>query len=393
MSRIGRRRFLQVGASASGVGLGASALPLRISAAAGAAPDSDDRVVRLSGDGLGLTPVQYSRLLGRLCDERGIAPDSYSIGGVVEELEQEFARVLGKERAVFMPTGTLANHMAVRALANGPSRVIVQEDSHFYLDEGDCAQTLSSLTLMPLAPGRASFTAADVQQLLDQTKTGRVLSRASVIAIETPVRRKQGEQFDGAELANIVSLARREGIRLHLDGARLFLQAAYTGEPVAETAKPFDTVYISLYKYFNAASGAVLAGPRDLLDPMFHGRRMFGGGMPNVWPFAAVALHYLAGFSDRFSQAVKRSEDVITTLSQNDRFGITRVPRGTNLFRLKVSGDAAGFQKRLAARGILLSPPSGDGFLIGVNETWNRMPAPEIADAFAHALSPSSSPA
>ena len=153
MRPLGRRRFLQLGASASGAGIGVSAFPFTAAAAAGAAPDADDRAVRMSGDGVPLTPVQYSRLLTRLCDERGIAPDSYSIGGVVEELEQQFARLLGKERAVFMPTGTLANHMAVRALANGPSRVLVQEDSHFYLDEGDCAQTLSNLTLMPLAPG------------------------------------------------------------------------------------------------------------------------------------------------------------------------------------------------------------------------------------------------
>lgn len=393
MNPLGRRRFLQLGASASGVGIGASVFPFTAPAAASAAPDADDRVVRMSGDGLGLTPVQYSRLLTQLCDERGIAPDSYSIGGVVEELEQQFARVLGKERAVFMPTGTLANHMAVRALANGPSRVVVQEDSHFYLDEGDCAQTLSSLTLMPLAPGRATFTAADVQQLLDQTKTGRVLSRVSVIAIETPVRRKQGEQFDPTELAKIVALAKREGIRLHLDGARLFLQAAYTGESVAETAKPFDTVYVSLYKYFNAASGAILAGPRDLLDPMFHGRRMFGGGMPNVWPFAAVALHYLPGFGERFTQAVKRSEELIAALARQDAFTVTRVAKGTNLFRAKLNGDAAGFQKRLAARGILLSPPSGDSFTIGVNESWNRLSAADLSSAFAEAAARPSSPA
>ena len=174
---------------------------------------------------------------------------------MVEELEQQCARVLGKERAIFMPTGTLANHMAVRALANGPSRVIVQEDSHFYLDEGDCAQTLSNLTLMPLAPGRATFTADDVQHVIDQTKGGRVVSRVSVMAIETPVRRKQGEQFDpGRAREDRGDRRRREGIRLHLDGARLFLQAAYTGESPAQTAKPFDTVYVSLYKYFNAAS-------------------------------------------------------------------------------------------------------------------------------------------
>ena len=83
-----------------------------------------------------MTVAQYSQLLLRVIDEKGIAPDSYSLGGVVEELESRFARVPGKERAIFMPTGTLANHLAVRALAGGSSRVIVQEESHFYQDEG-----------------------------------------------------------------------------------------------------------------------------------------------------------------------------------------------------------------------------------------------------------------
>ena len=243
-----------------------------------------------------------------------MTPDSYSLGGIVEELEAQCARLLGKERAIFMPTGTLANHMAVRALAAGSSRVIVQEQSHFYQDEGDCAQTLSNLTLMPLAPGRAAFTADEVQHLLDQTKGARVVSRVSVLAVETPVRRKQGEHVDAAELTQIIAIARREGIRLHLDGARLFLEAAYTGEDVVDYARPFDTVYVSLYKYFNAASGAILAGPNDVIDGMFHARRMFGGGLNTVWPFAVVALHYLDGFSHRYGSAVRISEDWIKSL-------------------------------------------------------------------------------
>ena len=273
MTMIPRRRVLQLGTLGMGLGLGVPARATGRSLApwTGAAAESDDRLVRLSGDGLGLAPAQYARLLTRLLDEKAMTPDSYSLGGVVEQLEEAFARALQKERAIFMPTGTLANHMAVRALANGSSRVLVQEDSHFYQDEGDCAQTLSNLTLIPLASGRATFTADDVQRVLDQTKGARVVSRVSAIAIETPVRRKQGERFDPVEVKKIVALARREGIRLHLDGARLFLQAAYTGESVAETARPFDTVYVSLYKYFNAASGAILAGPRDLLDGMYHG--------------------------------------------------------------------------------------------------------------------------
>jgi len=377
---INRRRFLAA-ASLPALAFGAA----RVEAIRAPADAAADRTVRLSGDGVGLTPPQYAALLTRLLDEKSMTPDSYSLGGIVEELETQCARLLGKERAIFMPTGTLANHMAVRALAGGSSRVVVQEQSHFYQDEGDCAQTLSNLTLMPLAPGRATFTADDLQQLLDHTKSARVVSRVSVIAVETPVRRMQGAHFDAGELAKIIAIARREGIRLHLDGARLFLQAAYTGEDVAAYARPFDTVYVSLYKYFNAASGAMLAGPRDVIDGMFHGRRMFGGGLNTVWPFALVARHYLDGFSQRYGTAVRISEDVIRGLPQ-DAFAVERIPSGTNLFRLRVRGtDPTVFRKRLAERGVLLSPPQGDAFLVGVNETLNRTTAPELVDAFRRA--------
>ena len=377
---VNRRRFLAAG------GLPALAFGTIRTEAVGTASPDDDRTVRLGGDGVGLTPAQYAALLVRLLDEKAMTPDSYSLGGVVEALETQFARVLGKERAIFMPTGTLANHMAVRALAGGSSRVIVQEQSHFYQDEGDCAQTLSNLTLMPLAPGRATFTADEFQHLLDQTKAARVVSRVSVLAVETPVRRKQGQQFDAGELGKIIAIAKREGIRLHLDGARMFLQAAYSGEDVAAYARPFDTVYVSLYKYFNAASGAILAGPRDVIDGMYHGRRMFGGGLNTVWPFAVVAAHYLDGFSDRYTSAVRMSEDWIRGLQRHEAFAIERIPSGTNLFRLKVRGtDPAAFQKRLAARGVMLPSPQGDAFLVGVNETLNRTTASELTDTFVRA--------
>jgi threonine aldolase len=386
MAVLDRRRFIQLGGLATGLAAGVPRLA--VGRTTDDAPSiADDRTVRLSGDGVGMTPPQYTGLLNRLVEESGFAPDSYSLGGVVEQLEEQCARLLGKERAIFMPTGTLANHMAVRALAGGSSRVIVQEDSHFYQDEGDCAQTLSALTLIPLAAGRATFTADDVQRVIDQTKAGRVVSRVSVISIESPVRRKQGERFDSSELKKIVGLARREGIRLHLDGARLFLQTAYTGESVAEYARPFDTVYVSLYKYFNAASGAILAGPRDLLDGMYHGRRMFGGGLNHVWPFAIVARHYLEGFGDRYSRAVRTSEDWIRALGAHGAFTIDRVPSGTNLFQLRVrASDPAAFQRRLAAARVMLAPPQNGAFLVGVNETLNRTTAAELTDTFVRSL-------
>jgi threonine aldolase len=389
MAPVHRRRFLQIGGVGASLGMGLPSAAFGSAALAlGEAPEPDERaIVRLSGDGLGLTPAQYARLLTRLLDEKSMTPDSYSLGGIVDELEIEFARMLGKERAIFMPTGTLANHMAVRALAAGPSRVIVQEESHFYQDEGDCAQTLSNLTLIPLARGRSTFTADDVQQVIETTKGARVVRPVSVIAIETPVRRKQGESFDAAEMQKIVALAGREGIRLHLDGARLFLQAAYTGESIVDTARMFDTVYVSLYKYFNAASGAILAGPRSLIDGMYHDRRMFGGGLNTVWPFALVALHYMRGFGDRYRTAVQTSEDLIRRLSAHDEFIVERIPAGTNLFRLRVRGvDAAAFRERLAAQGVMLSVPNQSAFVVGVNETLNRIKPGDLVNTFVRAV-------
>ena len=390
MNSIDRRRFLQAGA----LGLGAGVFQPGAAVAQGGARLEDASAepastrVRMTGDGLGLTAGDQARLLTRLADEGRIDRDSYSNGGTVQQLEEQVAALLGKERAVFMPTGTLANHLAVRALAGRTGRAIVQAESHLFNDSGDCVQTLSAITLMPLAPGKATFTLDEVQEVISRTASGRVARPVSVISIETPVRRRYGETFDDAELDRVTAFARREGIRLHLDGARLFLQSAYSGTAVAEYARPFDTVYVSLYKYFNAVSGAILAGPRALLDDMYHTRRMFGAGLPGAWPFAAVALHYLPGFVARFRDAVAVSEAFIGQLTRHDAFTVERMLGGTNLFRLEVAApDLVAFRARLRDDGVDLGGVSGDGrFLVGVNETWNRVPADVLADRFVAAL-------
>ena len=387
---LNRRQFLELGTlgGVAGLALPGSAAARQTQTPRNGDPDTD-QTVTLTGDGIPLSPTQYARLLARITDEQGVAADNYILGGVVEELETRFARLVGKEAAVFVPTGTLANHLAIRALADGPSRAVVQADSHIYQDSGDCVQTLSNITLMPLAPGRATFTGADLQQLLDQTRTGRVANRVSVLSIESPVRRRTGETFDRAELARVLEVARTAGIRTHLDGARLFIEAAYADRDITEYTAPFDTVYVSLYKYFNAASGAILAGPRDLLKDMFHTRRMFGGGLYQAWPFAAVALHYMDGFTDRLRKAIPVSDALTTGLQRLEGVTVQRITPGTNLFGLRVpAARAAAMRERLTRDGIRLGAPSSTGgFTIAVNETLARTTAPQLLDAFTRALS------
>ena len=386
MKTIDRRRFLQIGTTGAALSFATGAS--RSVAAAATQPVFSEQEVRLSGDGLGLTPTASIELLARLTDENAIASDSYSNGGVVEELEQAFAAALGKERAVFMPTGTLANHLAVRMLAGGPSRAIVQAESHLYNDTGDTIQTLSDIQLVPLAFGQATFTLEDVRALLDRTASGRVATPVSVISIESPVRRKSGELFDEAEMDRITAFARQEGIRTHLDGARIFLQAGFTGRSVADYAQSFDTVYVSLYKYFNAPSGAILAGPSALLDQMFHVRRMFGAGLAKVWPFAAIALHYFQGFPERYARAVGVAREWTQLVGDHEAFSTEPIPAGTNLFLLKVHhADLNAFRDRLARQHVRLPAPlaDGSGFRLGVNETWGRTTASDLAAMFVQA--------
>ena len=383
--RTDRRHFLKASATLAGLGL----LPDGVAAAIAAPPRAPDRSVNMSHDGLVLTPKDYSSLLAQLTADGKTVEDYYSQNGAVAQLEAACAKLLGKETAVFMPTGTLANHLAVRSLAGSDRRVIVQHESHFYNDTGDCAQTLSQLTLMPLARGKATFTLPEVEEAVGRTATGRVATRVGVISIEHPVRRKAGEQFAMDDMKQVTAFARKEGIRLHLDGARMMLASAYTGVSPADYAAMFDTVYISLWKGLNAASGAILAGPKSLLDSMYHTRRMFGGGLPQAWPFAAVALHFVDGFVDRFRAGVQVSEAFIQELETKGGIKAVRIAQGTNIFRLPIVGiNTARLTATLATKGIDITAPTADSPTMNVlvNESWARRSASELASEFLRAM-------
>lgn len=384
MQPVSRRGFVQAVGATAGAGWLAPT-----GSAQGGAPDAGpDRTVHLSGDGIGLSPRAYATLLGELSRRTDVQEDNYLLGGEVERFEQHWAALLGKETAVFMPSGTLANQLALRALAGAKRRVIVPEMSHVYNDTGDACQTLSGLTLMPLAPGAATFTRADVEAVLARTAGGRVATDVGAILIESPIRRLAGQMFDWDEAKRIGAFARERGIGTHLDGARLFIASAYTGISPAEYAAPFDTVYVSLWKCFNSGIGAILAGPKRVLDGMFHARRMFGGNLWAGWPAAVVARHYMEGFVDRLRSAVRVSEDFYTAIAQHRKVSVERIPDGTNLARVTLRGvDVVAVSRMLAERGIRLPGVTPAGVVtLGVNETWNRTTGGDLARAFEQAL-------
>ena len=387
MNDPSRRRFIEMGGAAAA----AFGVPIPHSIAPATEP-ATSMTVHLSGDGLNLDPSEAAAEIVRLCGAEKPVADQYGLTGCVEDVEKYFAALLGKERALFMPTGTLANHLAIRALARDRRRVVVQEMSHIYNDTGDASQVLSGLTLMPLAPDKGTFTWADVEHVIARTTSGRVPDPLGAIVVESPIRRLSGELFERAEMMRVCAEARRLGIGLHLDGARLFIASAYTGIAPAEYAAPFDTVYVSLWKYFNSLNGAILAGPSALLDGMFNVRRMFGGALWNAWPFALLARHYAEGFVDRLKAAITVSDDFIRAIGSSNA-QIERVPNGTNIFRLVVSeGRAEPARERLRGQGVVLPAAAKRAdraaFSLQVNETWNRTTGARLADLVNRALTP-----
>lgn len=338
-------------------------------------------------DGVPLTPKEYGELLMRLADEGKIKTDFYSNGGVVEEMENRFAKLLGKESAVFMPTGTLANHMALRRLAGNNRRVILQEQSHIYQDTGDGCQTLSALNLIPLGLNSTEMTLAEVEEVVNKTQKGRVALKVGVIAIESPVRRQQDRMFAMENIKAITAYAKANDIKTHLDGARLFVQSAHTGIDPAEYGSLFDTSFTSICKCFNAATGAVLAGSKEFTNDLFHERRMFGAGLPAVWPFAAVALHYVDSFLDDYKSAWQKAEHLFTEIQKDERCRIVKYDHGSHIVHLNMKNvNLKRFSESLAKKNIRLSAPDATGFNLKVNISLNRTTAHGLAGKFMESL-------
>ena len=389
MSPINRRNFLSGGAASTLASASAAS-------AAGAAKTSlnpaADRHVHLTGDGVPLKPTEWASLLQQVATENEIELDRYSVGGPIDELEHKFADLLGKEAAIFFGTGTLANQIAVRHIAETDTKVIVPRESHYYADSVNCGPILSNLELIPLAVGRATCTLDEVKQEVEWNAGLRGNKPVGAIMIESPVRRKDGEVFDFAEMKKICAYARGEGIRTHLDGARMFLAAAYSGVSVRRYADQFDTLYVSLHKYFNGGCGAVVAGPKKYIEPMVDTRRMFGGALPKAWMYAAVVLHYMDGFEERYRSAVANTEKLWKKLDQHPRLRIERIPNGSNIVALHMKADPKSVGAALAERGVTISTggkPSAGGWqrvLLRVNETANRRSADELAGLFSEAV-------
>jgi len=229
-------------------------------------------------------PVTAAALLDSIPADT--VPDRYGDGGVVADLEAEITVLLGKQAAVFLPSGTMAQQSVLRVHADRRQRrtVIFHPMCHVDRHEEQAYQRLHGLT------GRA---AGDPDRLLTLADLTAIAEPPAALLIELPQRDLGGQQPDLADLTAQLDWARARGAAVHMDGARLWESAAGYGKPVAEIAAPFDTVYVSFYKGIGALPGCCVAGPADIVAEVREWRKRMGGTLFGLWPSAASALSCL----------------------------------------------------------------------------------------------------
>ena len=291
-------------------------------------------------DGLELSPQEYVEKLQEINKTQPIAPDFYGNGGDTALLEEEFAKLTGKEKAIYLPTGTMANQLAIKLLSGNNTKVIVPENSHIYRDEADSAQSVHNKRLVPIGKDKPFFDLTDLETTIDYLANNEVFnSGLGTVVLENPIRRADGTVVPIETIREVSNYCRENGYKLHLDGARIHLASAYTNVELAEYASYFDTVYISLYKYLNAAGGAILCGDTQLIDQISHQIKILGGTTFQNWNNTSVALHYLNGIKERWQKVTQSAANLINALNKIDGVNISTIKNGTNIYDLKLEPE------------------------------------------------------
>jgi len=223
--------------------------------------------------------------------EAPVGDDQYGEDPTVHRLQERVADLLGKEAALFLPSGTMANQTGLKLLTRPGDDVIVGDEAHIVWHESGAAAANAGVQFTVVGRG-GLFTAADFQSAYKPP--GHIIyPPTTLVTVENTHNRGGGVVFPQAEVIAICAAARKVGVRSYLDGARLFNTAAATGEALAEFAAPADLVSVALSKGLVCPVGSLIAGSKSDIERAVRVRRMFGGAMRQSGIIAAAGLYAL----------------------------------------------------------------------------------------------------
>jgi threonine aldolase len=285
-----------------------------------------------------------------------VGDDQYGEDPSVNRLQEEIAELLGKEAALFVPSGTMANQIGLKILTRPGDEVVLGDEAHIVWHESGAGAANSGVQFTVVGRGGV-FTAADLRAAY-KPPGHIVFPPTSLVAIENTHNRGGGIVFPQHEAVAVCDTARELGLASYLDGARLFNAAAGGGRSPAELAAPFDLVSVALSKGLGCPVGSLIAGRRDDISRARRARRMFGGAMRQSGILAAAGLyaleHNLARLAEDHANARLLAEKLVGLRGVG--LDLATVQSNIVIFRMEQGApDAATIVARAQETGVLVS--------------------------------------
>jgi threonine aldolase len=275
-----------------------------------------------------------------------VGDDVFGEDPTVSRLEEKVASLLGKEAALFVPSGTMSNQICVKAHTQPGDELLCESTCHIYVNEAGAPAALSGVTCRTI---EGDYGILDLSQLEDKIRpVNDHQVRTRLVALENTHNRGGGRIYPLDKIAAISSWAHQQGLLMHLDGARLWNAIVATGIPADEWAKYFDSVSVCFSKGLGAPIGSALAGPRQFVTRAKRIRKMLGGGMRQAGMVAAGALFALEHQLDRLVEDHQNAQVVAQAVADTPGLLLDPPEVETNLVFFDVDPDL-GTAKDIAA--------------------------------------------
>lgn len=303
------------------------------------------------------TVTRPTPTMRRVMMEAEVGDDVFGEDPTVKALEERTARLLGKEAALFVASGTMANQLAIKAQTQPGDEVIIEAGAHAMNFEGGAGAVLSGVQFMGLPGKRGIFDAGQVEAAIRADDVHFPVSR--LVVIENTHNRGGGTVFPLPEIRRIREVADGRGLRLHMDGARLWNASVASGIPPAEYAAPFDSVSVCLSKGLGCPVGSLIAGSREFIRRARRFRKMVGGGMRQAGILAAAGMYALDHHLGRLEEDHRKARKLAEGLARIRHLEIHPGEVETNIlfFDLSRSGrEASEVAAACRAKGVLILP-------------------------------------
>ena len=267
--------------------------------------------------------------------EAKVGDDVFREDPTVNELEATCAKMFNMDDAIFCPSGTMTNQIAIKCHTTPGNEVICEKQSHIYIYEGGGIASNSSCQVKPIDGDRGRINATQVLNAINSEDIHKPVT--ALVSLENTCNRGGGSCYELTDLQEIKHVCNQHNLKLHLDGARLFNAMVYKNQDASLFGSLFDSISICLSKGLGAPVGSVLLGDKEFINRARRVRKVFGGGMRQAGYLAAAGLYALENNINRLSEDHNHAKRIADALMKKD-FVAQILPVETNMVIFEIHG-------------------------------------------------------